>query len=333
MKNTLKYLFVIALVVSFSACTDQFEEVNTNVNKPTIEQAAPDMLLTNSIESMTDRVHEIFLGHEIGSAWVQHMAKVQYTDEDRYIPRVSTINLTWTSFYAASGMDVATIIDVAEAKDLKNYKGIAFVLKAYITSVLTDLYGDIPYSEAWKGSAAEAIVSPVYDTQESIYTDLVAKLKEANELLSVDNEEVAGDILFNGDIVKWKKFANSLRLRLLLRMSSKKSVAADMQAIVSSPATYPIFASNADNAALNYLGSAPNNHPINENRKSRDDHRVSKTLIDMLYKEVDSPDYRVSIYANLAEGTNDYAGIPNGLRSSDAANYAENGLKNTSKIG
>lgn len=333
MKNTLKYLFVITLVVSFSACTDQFEEVNTNVNRPTIEQAAPDMLLTNSIESMTDRVHEIFLGHEMGSSWVQHMAKVQYTDEDRYIPRVSVINNTWTSFYAASGQDVATIIDVAEAKDLKNYKGIAYVLKAYITSVLTDLYGDIPYSEAWKGSAAEAIVSPVYDTQESIYTDLVAKLKEANDLLSVDNEEVTGDILFNGDIVKWKKFANSLRLRLLLRMSSKKSVAADMQAIVSSPATYPIFASNADNAALKYLGSAPNNHPINENRKSRDDHRVSKTLIDMLYKEVDSPDYRVSIYANLAEGTNDYAGIPNGLRSSDAANYDGNGLKNTSKIG
>jgi hypothetical protein len=106
-----------------------------------------------------------------------------------------------------------------------------------------------------------------------------------------------------------------------------------MQAIISSPATYPIFVSNADNAALKYLGSAPNNHPINENRKSRDDHRVSKTLIDMLYKEVDSPDYRVSIYANLAEGTNDYAGIPNGLRSSDAANYDGNGLKNTSKIG
>ncbi|MDP2888142.1 MAG: SusD/RagB family nutrient-binding outer membrane lipoprotein, partial [Bacteroidota bacterium] len=125
MKNTLKYLFVIALVVGFSACTDQFEEVNTNVNRPTIEQAAPDMLLTNSIESMTDRVHEIFLGHEMGSCWVQHMAKVQYTDEDRYIPRVSVINNTWTSLYAASGMDVATIIDVAEAKDLKNYKGIA----------------------------------------------------------------------------------------------------------------------------------------------------------------------------------------------------------------
>lgn len=334
MKNTIKYLFIIALVVAFSACTENFEETNSNVNRPSISQAAPDMLLTNSIESMTDRVHEIFLGHEMGSGWVQHMAKVQYTDEDRYIPRVSVINNTWTSFYASSGQDVAAIIDVAEAKGLKNYKGVGLILRSYIVSVLTDIYGDIPYTQAWKGSATDAIVSPAFDTQESIYTDLVAKLKEANDLLSTSNEALTGDILFNGDVVKWKKFANSLRLRLLLRMSAKKNVAADIQAIVTNAGTTtPIFASNADNAALSYLGSSPNNHPINENRKTRDDHRVSKTIIDVLYKNATSPDYRVSIYANKAAASNDWAGLPNGLRSSDAGNYGGNGLTSTSKIG
>jgi len=332
MKKLNKYI-ILSLIVGISSCTGQFDEINNNVNRASIEQAAPDMLLTNSIESLTDRVHEIFLGHEMGSCWVQHMAKVQYTDEDRYIPRVSVINNTWTSLYAASGQDVATIIKVAEAKGLDNYKGIAYVLKVYITSVLTDLYGDIPYSQAWKGSDVDAIVSPEYDTQESIYADLLLKLKEANELLSENNESVQGDILFSGDIVKWKKFANSLRLRLLLRVSGKKNVTADMSQIIADPVTYPIFTSNSDNAALKYLGSAPNNHPINENRKSRDDHRVSKTLIDLLYKDAPSYDYRVSLYAELAEGKGDYAGLPNGLRSSDAANYDDNGLKNTSKIG
>ena len=92
-----------------SGCTKDFEEINTNPNNPGIAQAAPNMLLTNAIESMTDRVHEIFLGHEMGSCWVQHMAKVQYPDEDRYVPRMSVINNTWTSFYAASGYDVQTI--------------------------------------------------------------------------------------------------------------------------------------------------------------------------------------------------------------------------------
>lgn len=333
MKKLNKYIIAFTLVAGLSACTGQFEEVNTNVNQPSIDQAATDMLLTNSIESMTDRVHEIFLGHEMGSCWVQHLAKVQYTDEDRYIPRVSVINNTWTSLYANSGQDVATILQVAEAKGLDNYKGIALVLKVYITSVLTDLFGDIPYSEAWRGSSANPIISPAYDTQESIYADLLVKLKDANTLLSEDNESVDGDILFNGDIMKWKKFSNSLRLRLLMRISGKKNVAAEMAAIVADPATYPVFTSNDDNAALHYLGSAPNNHPINENRKSRDDHRVSKTLVDLLYKDAPSPDYRISLYANLAEGKNDYVGLPNGLRSSDAANYDGNGLKNTSKIG
>lgn len=335
MKKIKIFLFVFTLISAFSACTENFEDINTNGNKPSIDQADPGMLLTNSIESMTSRVHEIFLGHEMGSCWVQHMAKVQYTDEDRYIPRLSVINNTWTSFYAASGMDVATIIKIADAKGLDNYKGIGIVLQVYISSVLTDLFGDIPYSQAWQGSAETAIISPAYDKQEDIYRDMIAKLKTANTLLDADKDAISGDILYNGDVDAWKKFANSLRLRLLLRMSEKDKpfVTTEMSAMIANPTTYPIFESNADNAALAYLGSAPNNNPINENRKTRDDHRVSKTLIDMLYVNPASPDYRVSIYADLAAGTGDYDGLPNGLRAADAAAYKDNGLKNTSKIG
>ncbi len=105
-KLTLKYLIPGLVLFFLGSCTKNFEEYNTNPNSPGLDQASPDMLLTQAIESMTDRVHEIFLGHEMGSCWVQHMAKVQYTDEDRYIPRISVINNSWTSFYAASGYDV-----------------------------------------------------------------------------------------------------------------------------------------------------------------------------------------------------------------------------------
>ena len=80
------------------------------------------MLLTNAIESMVDRVHEIFLGHEMGECWVQHMAKVQYPDEDRYIPRMSVINTTWSSFYAANGYDIQTIYNIAVATNNDSYK-------------------------------------------------------------------------------------------------------------------------------------------------------------------------------------------------------------------
>jgi len=82
--------------------------------------------------------------------------------------------------------------------------------------------------------------------------------------------------------------------------------------MVDDPDTYPIFESSADHAALQYLGSAPNNNPINENRKTRDDHRVSKSLIDLTYTNNALVDWRVSLYAEL-DGNDDYEGLPNGL--------------------
>ena len=288
------------------------------------------MLLTNAIESMTNRVQEIFLGEEMGNCWVQHEAKVQYTDEDRYIYRTSVVNLTWSGFYATNGMDVQALYNVAVLKQNNNYKGVALVLKSYITSVLTDLHGPVPYKEAWTGSANTL---SAYDSQESIYKDIIAKLDTANTLLTIGGSAIGGDILFNNDILKWKKFANSLRMRLLLRMSGRDAafVTTELTKMVASATTYPIFASNADNAALQYLGSAPNNNPVNENRKTRDDHRVSKTLTDIMWTKASYVDWRITVYAQLANG--DYVGMPNGLTSSQAASYNGNGVTNTSKVG
>jgi hypothetical protein len=122
-------------------------------------------------------------------------------------------------------------------------------------------------------------------------------------------------------------------LRLLLRQSDQVDPTAAITAIVSDPATYPIFESNDDNAALLYLGSAPNNNPVNENRKTRDDHRVSKTIIDVMWTNNPNMDYRVAVYANIPDGGGWWNGLPNGMTSTDAANYQGNGLKSTSKIG
>ena len=117
-------------------------------------------------------------------------------------------------------------------------------------------------------------------------------------------------------------------------MSAKDAgfVTAEMGKIVGDPATYPIFESNEDNAALQYLGSAPNNHPWNENRKTRDDHRVSNTIIDIQWTNSPNVDWRVCLYAEL-DGNNTYEGMPNGLTSSQAGNYNGGGIKYTSKVG
>lgn len=119
MKRKVIYNFAAALLVLMviiSGCTKDFEKINTDPNSPGLNQASPSMLLTNTIESMTDRVHEIFLGHEMGSCWVQHMAKVQYPDEDRYVPRMSVINNTWNSFYASSGYDAQSLYNIGVAR-------------------------------------------------------------------------------------------------------------------------------------------------------------------------------------------------------------------------
>ena len=331
------YLAAAVLVVLMfisPGCTKDFEEINTNPNSPGISQASPEMLLTNAIESMTDRTHEIFFGHEMGSCWAQHMAKVQYTDEDRYIPRISVINNTWNSFYATSGYDVQTLYNIAVETSNPSYQAVALILKSYIISILTDEFGDVPYTEAFLGAAEEPILSPVYDAQASIYVALLANLEEANTLLTADALDIEGDILFGNDLTSWKKFANSLRLRLLIRQSDRVDPTAAMTTIIGDPVTYPIFESNGDDAELHYLGSAPNNNPINQNRKTRDDHRVSKTIVDMMWNSgAPEPDYRVMAYAEVAAGTGDYVGIPNGMLSADAAAYNGNGLANTSKIG
>ncbi|MDP2336214.1 MAG: SusD/RagB family nutrient-binding outer membrane lipoprotein [Bacteroidota bacterium] len=337
MKRKIIYYFAAAfmvLIIFTSGCTKDFQAINTNPNSPGINQAAPNMLLTNVIESMTDRVHEIFLGHEMGSCWVQHMAKVQYPDEDRYIPRMGVINNTWTSFYASSGYDAQTLYNIGVTKNNDSYKAVALILKSYIVSVLTDEFGDVPYSEAFMGSdATTPILSPVYDTQEAIYVALLANLAEANTLLSTSTASIEGDILYGNNLTQWRKFANSLSLRLLLRRSDRVNPTAAITAIVKDPAKYPVFTSSADNAALIYLGSAPNNNPINENRKSRDDHRVSKTIIDVMWTNNPNMDYRIAIYANRPSAGGWWEGLPNGMTSTDAANYKGNGLTKTSKIG
>lgn len=319
------FLFII------SACTKDFDTINTDPNKPGLEKADPGMLLTNAIEALTDRVQEIFLGEEMGNCWAQHEAKCQYTDEDRYIYRTSVVNATWNSFYAASGMDVQTLMNVAVDKQNENYRGVALVLKGYIASLLTDMFGPVPYTDAWTGAGNTL---PSYDSQETIYRDVIAKLDTANAILSDAGKSIEGDILFGNDIMKWKKFANSLRMRLLLRMSAKDAqfVTTELSKMVADPTTYPIFESNADNAALAYLGSNPNNHPMNENRKTRDDHRVSKTLTDIMWTNSPYIDYRICIYAQKS-GNNTFEGMPNGLTSAKALAYNGNGIKNTSKVG
>ena len=129
------------------------------------------------------------------------------------------------------------------------------VILAWIFSEVTNAYGDIHYIEAIDGLTAN--FTPVYDTQESIYTDLLSRLSQATTKLSAVGS-IEGDILYQGDAALWTKFANSLQLRLLMYASAKTNVATQFAQIVSQG---QIFSSNEEQAALDFLSSYPNQFP------------------------------------------------------------------------
>lgn len=155
---------------------------------------------------------------------------------------------------------------------------------------------------------------------EDIYAGLMEDLRLANESLSTDGPAISGDILFEGDIMRWKKFANSLRLKLANHQAGQKPAASQaiMAEILGDPSTYPLFTSNDDFAQLNHVDVIGSRNKMFDVFSTRSDWNISETLINKLL-ELD--DGRITVYAQpLADGS--YAGLPNGLTDAAAGNYS-----------
>jgi hypothetical protein len=325
-------IIVIVLVIGLTTgCKKDFEETNTNNNNPTV--VTPDVLMSGIIKSMMDRqVNEAW---GIGNIVVQHHAKIQFVNEDRY--GWNQKNDIWNTVYS-NYRNIQNIFILIGNDENSPYYGVSLILKSWMFSLATDAYGDVPYSEAGKAKTT-GVYQPAYDKQEDIYTGILADLKKANELLAVaDGSNFKGDLLYGGGttaLLKWRKLANSLRIRALMRISAKKNVAADMQAIVGNAASNPLFENNNDNAVLKYLAAAPNQWPMYGSRVgSFDEFRVSKTFTDRLTQLSDP---RIKIFGrptqnSVAGGTPEIKGIPNGLSDVDALAY-NGGVQGVSRVG
>ena len=164
----------------------------------------------------------------------------------------------WSNFYGYIN-DINDIYAIADKQGENNYKAIALVYKCWAYSILTDLYGDVPYSQASSGTSGN--FTPAFDKQKDIYTQIFKDLDSANILFN-DAKALTygGDQVYNANaltgtkntgIQKWKKFCNSLKLRLLLRTLKKDgeiNASSRIQAILADTARYPVFSSNADEA-------------------------------------------------------------------------------------
>ena len=320
----------ILSVLLFTSCTKNFREINTDRNNPTA--VTSDLLLSGIISST--------LNNQVGEAWsignlvVQYNAKIQFVNEDRY--GWAELNSIWNNVYG-NYRNLQNIFTQVGSNTASPYYGVSLILKSWMFSLVADAYGDAPYSQAGKGKT-DAAYQPVYDKQEDIYTGILADLKKANEVLATASGPFSGDLIYGGGpsaIIKWRRLANSLRLRYLLRLSKQKSVSSEMQAILNDPINNPIFTGNSDNAELKYLAAAPNQWPLYGSRVgSFDEIRLSKTFSDRL-TALNDPRIRVfgrPTQNSVTAGTPVIQGIPNGL--SDVAALAFNGgPQNVSRVG
>ena len=323
MKRIVLSIFAFATLTIFTSCSKELDEANQNPNAT--ENAQPDYLLTGAVKNVVDAYWGTANNMGGGLLFVQHWAKIQYTEEDRFVFSNSSFTSLWNTGYAQGITSLNEIIRLAEASDHPNYKGIAVILRSWIFQILTDAYGSIPYSQA---GSIKTYLTPAYDAQKDVYFGLLEELQSAKALLDPSGKSIAGDILYGGNISRWKKFASSLQLRIALRIADREP--GKSQEVIRELETEgdPYFTDNSDNAQLVY-STSPQQNPMSALFETRDDYRVSKTLVDKL---IALNDPRLAVYAAKTQTptAQEYVGVPNGLTNSDASNL---GFSKTSRPG
>ena len=301
MRNKLARVAVlVGLVWAVSAC-DSLTEINEDPNAPT--DVGPQFLLPQAIQNAVQPAFGAgqYLSHT--GIWPQHIVQLQYPDEEQGILRPSRMEGYWTGYYAGPLRDIQTVIDKGVEAGDANTEAVGKIWKSWVFHIITDMWGDVPYSEALDVEN----FTPVYDTQAAIYDGMLADLTAAAAQLDPTGTGFGeGDLIYGNDFVKWERFANSLRMRLAMRLSGVDPATAQTAFVAANTAGG--FTSNADNALLRFPGS-PYENPLFENYLGRDDHGVSATIIDTL---LSFNDPRLSLYAELATEDGVYRGHENG---------------------
>lgn len=313
------YLLLILLSCLAVSCTKNFEEINTDPNRPT--EVNPGVVLgqmqyrivSSSVSAARNFTHEL----------MQVSAPRSSTRDGVHRYVITPGTGVWTSFYTYLA-DIDVIISSADRLNEKNYKAIGLVYKCWAYSILTDIYGDIPYAEAIK--ASDGTFQPKFDAQKDIYTQILKDLATANDLFD-DTKALTygGDYVYpsntltggkNTGIQNWKKFCNTLRLRLLLRLSkhaSELGVNEQITAILADPVKYPVFTANSDEGIFKFPNVYPFFNPYYTARQLdwRDGTYYTKFFIDKLNTWND-PRRTVWALTVPVNGQNVYQGIESG---------------------
>lgn len=269
MKTHKTYTLVLLLLLSLlSGCDDGFTELNTNRVNPT--SLASPLVLNKAIISTTYNDGFATLGmltynfgivQQIITPYGSSLSGANYDQVNN-----GNTPLVWINFYRNVLKQLVAVIDQTKADPLQvNTYNAARIWRAYTFMILTDTYGDIPYSEAGQGYTTE-IISPKYDAQQAIYKDILKELEEASAALTTTQPVTTTDILYGGDVAKWKKLGYSFMLRAAMRLT--KVDPATAQASVAKAVAGGVFQSNADNSIIRH--TAIYNNPIANHLTARE---------------------------------------------------------------
>lgn len=320
MKKLKQYIVMgLLATTAFASCTKDFKEVNTNPNS--LPETRPELLLESAIFAVkkANQTREHRLVHEM----MQVHVTITNSDEiHRYIIRPSESDYMWNNWYT----ELTNFKDAYEgAKKLSilpnqaynlSYMGMARIMEAWVMSMITDTYGNVPYTEANRGKT-DNIFQPKFDEQKAIYDSLFVRLEEANTLLALNNALpaalVARDPLYAGDLARWRRFGNSLYLRLLMRASDRpesNAVQKIKQIVETNAANYPIMTNNLESAVLRFTTTAPFTSAFNTYRDY--DFNGENGLTEFFINNLNTwTDPRLTKWATTVAG-GAYTGIPSG---------------------
>ena len=326
MKRFLKGFSVVglgALMLALGAC--DLTELNENPNEPTT--VTTESLLANAQNDLAT----IYWDDYAGAFWVryaQYWTTNQYTDSDRWAfptRRAGANDANWEDFYLVLN-DLQEVIrksretpgDVEGFGPPENQIAIAKIMQAFTFHMMTDMWGPIPYAEALKGRT-QGNFNPSYTSQEQIYQGLIDSLTTASQMIDASQPTLeGGDVVYGGDMSKWKKLANSLKMRVAIRMADVAPTKASTA--ISEAISAGVFESNADNAAIPFSSSPPYQNPFFENYEvaGRDDWAATATMLDVMNPTEDPRRDSYFADANPNEPGAQYNGFPYGLPGGEA---------------
>ncbi|BAO54413.1 SusD/RagB family nutrient-binding outer membrane lipoprotein [Nonlabens marinus] len=319
MKHITKhYILLLAFMgVAMISCTDDFEELNTNPNAPVNVQ--PSLLLRKVIYDYGEQMS--YEGFVAGGLLSQHLTALDFNLFDRHALKSPQLGGDpWPIFYRNLRDNEIIINQSQSTPAFAVYEGPALIFKAYMTAGLTDIFGDVPYTEAFKGLSGT--VQPKYDLQENIYLQPGGILDNLDQgIAAIQNYSgtirLEGDVLFNGDLQAWVRFANSLKIKALMRISAKENVNAQLQALYNGQ---NYISSNAQNAVFNFTDGEPNNFRMARLRAGDFNNFVMSETMEEVLEGLN--DDRINVlFRPRANNSNrdNYEGLINGIDASSTS--------------